>query len=449
MPKLPIVAIIGKPNSGKSSLFNRLIRKWHAIVSDIPGTTRDTIVHRIETQDLSYLLLDTGGIGGGSRDKDLEDDVERQAHLAIENADLVVFVLDALHDLTASDYAVADVLRKQKRGHVPVLLVLSKCDNPERADELLPHVYSLGIAEDVIVTSAVHRMGIDQLETEIVHALQKLHFGVEAGSDERAADSCPRIAVVGTPNVGKSSLINAFMTEGQRKSASRIVSNLPGTTRDASDTLVKHDGKEYLFVDTAGMRRKAHVKEDIESYAYLRSIKAVEQSDIVVLVLDAQDRISRQDKRLARMALEEGKGLLILLNKIDTLAGEEREAKTYEVRRALSFCQFVPLLPCSAETREGLLKIFDLLALIQINRARRIPTKELHNWYEQVAYGQSVTQLSSAKHITQASDIPPTFVLFTKQPKKIQLSHLRYLENQMRSTFGFEGTPIRWVTKAG
>jgi GTPase len=446
MAKLPTVAIIGRPNTGKSTLFNRIVGKRRAIVSDVAGTTRDHVVYRVENEKLDYLLLDTGGIGGGSTDKDFEDDVSAQSRIALESADLIIFTVDGREDLTASDYAVIDILRKRKKRHVPVILVPTKCDNFDDAELRMHEYLALGITEHILPISAVHRIGTDELEETIVAALQKLHFMKEE-KVQSTENETPRVAIIGKPNVGKSSIVNALMSEPQRALSSRIVSDIPGTTRDSSDSIIKFDDREYLFVDTAGLRRKSRVDEDLETISAIKSIQAVEDSDITVLVLDAHDVVSQQDKRIAALAIEEGKGLIMLLNKADLLTPDEKKEKEEEVRIAFRFCRFAPMLFCSAETRDGLLKLFPLLDTVHRNLHRSIPMKDLRRWYDSIVQAVPSQQLNKSKYITQAEGTPPTFVVFVKDPKKVDVSQLRFLDNNMRSTFSFEGAPIRWITK--
>lgn len=443
MAKIPTVAIIGRPNTGKSTLFNTLIGRRKAIVSDTPGTTRDQVAGLIEGQDLDYLLIDTGGMGGGTEDKELEDDVHRQSVLALEHADLIIFTLNSREEMTKNDYEIIDVLRKQKKGHVPVLLVPTKCDDPTTIESLLPQYFSLGICDEVIAVSAMHKTGLPELRSTIEQKLLDLHFE----RNEAPAADAPRIAIIGRPNVGKSSLVNAFMNETQRSKSPLLVSDIPGTTRDAVDTVIRYHETDYIFTDTAGIKRRKDTKGDIETYAYFRSVKEMEQCDITVLVLDATQPVSRQDKRIAGLATEEGKGLIILMNKIDKISSEEKKLRLQEIELQLQFCRFAQIIPVSAETKEGLLKIFDVIEMVQRNRTRRIGTNELMDWYKTTVYGQPMAVLAKSKLITQADEVPPTFVIFVKDPKKVQVSQLRFLDNSIRKVFGFEGTPIRWITK--
>ncbi len=448
MAKIPTVAIIGRPNTGKSTLFNRMVGRRRAIESEVAGTTRDHVVYKIERDELDYLLLDTGGMGGGSTDKDLEKDVAKQSLLALESSDLILFTVNSKEELTASDHEIIDLLRKRKKSHVPVIIVATKCDRVDITDDLLTQYESLGIADQVIGLSATHGTGIGELEDAIVELLQKMHFSknVETtGSDV----SIPRIAIVGKPNVGKSSVVNALMSDPQRAVSPRIVSEMPGTTRDSSDTIIKHEEKEYIFVDTAGLRRKSRVDEDLEYLSNVKSIQALEDSDITILMMDATEVVAKQDKRIASMAIESGKGLIIILNKADKMSQEARKEKEFETRAALPFCQFAPILFTSAETREGFVKMFLLIESVARNRLRRIPVKALMRWYEDAVTQVPARILAKSKFITQAEDVPPTFVIFVKEPKYVSISQLRSLENNIRKTFSFEGVPIKWVTKMG
>lgn len=443
MATLPTVAIIGRPNTGKSTLFNRLVGKRRAIVSDTPGTTRDHVSFRVEGEKVDYLLLDTGGIGGGSEDKDFENDVSAQSTVALAAADLILFTVNGKEDLTAADHAVADLLRKKRKRHVPVIVVLTKCDDWNVAEEHLSKAYELNAGDDVVGVSAAHRIGTDDLAEKIESHLRKLHFGKIV---DDSADRPPRIAIVGKPNVGKSSLVNALLSDGQRDISSRIVSDIPGTTRDSSDSIVRHEGKEYVFVDTAGLRRKSKTEGELDIVSSLKSIQAVEDSDVTVIVVDASELVSKQEQRIAAMAAEAGKGIVILANKADLLTNEERHEKEREMRIQLRFCDYAPILFVSAHSRVNLPKLFPLLESVARNRLRRIPTKELLRWFEGVVQKAPGT-IAKCKFLTQAKDVPPTFVLFCKKPSAIRTSDLRFLENSMRSTFAFDGSPLRWKTK--
>lgn len=449
MARLPTVAIIGRPNTGKSTLFNRLVGKRRAIESDVAGTTRDHVAYKVETDEMDYLLLDTGGIGGGSTDKDFEDDVEAQSIVALASADVIVFTVNSKEELTASDQRVAEILRKRKKAHVPIIVVATKCDRPDTIDDLLPQYYAFGLGDDVIGLSAAHNTGVGELEDAVIEKLKNLHFSKDELTLEAKEANPPRIAIVGKPNVGKSSVVNALMSDPQRETNARIVSDIPGTTRDSSDTIIRHEDKEYIFIDTAGLRRKSRVEEDLEYLSNVKSIQAVEDSDVTILMLDATDVISRQDKRIASLAIEGGKGLIIVLNKADKLNNEERKEKETETRASLPFCKFAPLLFTSALNREGLVKLFPVIESTARNRLRRIPIKELMRWYEEAIHGVPAQMLAKSKFITQADEIPPTFVIFVRDPRKVNVTQLRYLENNIRSTFAFDGSPIRWITKKG
>ena len=419
MARLPTVAIIGRPNTGKSTLFNRLVGHRKAIVSDVPGTTRDQVAGRVETDQLDFLLIDTGGMGGGSTDDEFKDDVQVQSTIALENSDLILFTINSREDLTSSDFDIIEDLRKKRQKHVPVILVLTKCDDTSITEEILPEYYALDIADEIIPVSAMHMIGVEELTGIVIEKLKALNFNTNKNWKHTTDNRQPRIAIVGKPNVGKSSLINAFMSEKQQSSSQLLVSEVPGTTRDSVDTSIKYHDQEYIFIDKAGIKRRKSTNQGIETYAYLRSIQSLEHSDIAVLVIDATEPVSKQDKRIARLAIEEGKGLIVLLNKSDKLSGSEKEITMQNARNSLAFCAFAPFLCVSAETRKDLLRIFDLIEMANQSRTRRIATKALNDWFKGAAIGKSLT---SSKHITQAEDIPPTFVLFARNPKNIHLN---------------------------
>lgn len=468
MPKLPLVAIIGRPNTGKSTLFNRIVRRRMAIENEVAGTTRDHIAHIVKRPEVDYMLLDTGGMGGGTDDKDFEDDVHAQSLLALQAADVILFTVDGKTDPTKNDFEIAKVLRRKSKRHVPVILVVTKCDNEKMLGQAIHAFHELGVEDEIIGISASHALGTDQLEESIVKHLKKLHFGKSVVEPEEEfyknqekteeeekkeydwltdPNRPPKVAIIGRPNVGKSSIINALMSDGQRAVSPKLVSPIAGTTRDSTDTVIRHEEKDYLFVDTAGLRRAAKVEWGVESISMLRSMNSIEQCDVAVLVIDGTEKVANQDKKIAGLAVEKGKGLIILLNKMDLLTSEQKKERMEDVKRNYLFCRYAPVVPCSAVTRDGISRMFALIDMAQRNRLRRIPQKELMTTYKDSVAGQPMTSLQSAKLITQANALPPTFVIFVKNPKVVQLSQLRFLENRFRKLFGFEGTPIRFITK--
>lgn len=447
MSKLPVVAIIGRPNTGKSTLFNRIIRKRMAIESDVAGTTRDHIAQIVRTDGLDYFLVDTGGMGGGTDDKDFENDVHAQSLIALKAADLIIFVVDGKTDPIKNDFAVAGELRKSRRKHVPVLLVINKCDNDNMKDTAEHAFHKLGVGDETLPVSAAHGIGFPELQVAIADQLHKLHFEKPETRNLQPETSVPRIAIIGKPNVGKSSICNALMSETQRALSPKLVSDIAGTTRDSTDTLVKYHDQEFLFIDTAGLRRQSKVDEGVESLSMLRTMQSIEECDVALLVLDGSEPVSKLDKKIAGMVTDAGKGLMILLNKTDLLDTEKKKERMEDIARNFVFCRWAPVLPVSAETREGLLKIFDRAMMIQRNRLRRVEEKDMRQFLHDAIQGQPMSSLASAKHVVQAKDPPPTFVLFVRNPKAVQVTQLRYLENRLRETFGLEGTPVRWITK--
>ena len=416
-----------------------------AIENEMAGTTRDHIAQIVRTEGVDYLLVDTGGMGGGTEDKDFEDDVHAQSLIALKAADLILFVVDGKTEPVKNDFAVAGALRKSRRKHVPVLLVINKCDNDNMKADAEHTFHKLGVGDATLPVSASHGIGFPELQAEIAEQLHKLHFEKPEARD--ANDEIPRIAIIGKPNVGKSSICNALMSEGQRALSPKLVSPIAGTTRDSTDTLVKYHDQEFLFVDTAGLRRQTKVEEGVESLAMLRTIQSIEECDVALLVLDGSEPVSKFDKKIAGMVIDAGKGLIILLNKTDLLDTEKKKERALDIERSFQFCRWAPVLPVSAETREGLLKIFDRAMMVQRNRLRRVDEKDMREFLHNAIKGQPMSSLASAKHVVQAKDPPPTFVLFVRNPKSVQVSQLRYLENRLRETFGLEGTPIKWITK--
>ena len=396
---------------------------------------------------MEYLLMDTGGMGGGTEDEDFEDDVHAQSLIALEHADLILFVVNSREELTAADHAVVEALRKDRRTHVPIFLVASKCDDPEKTEEILPQYYDLGIADRIFAVSAPHVLGIDELEKAIEEVLEGMHF--ETKKEEETADDMPRIAFVGRPNVGKSSLLNALMPDKQRKEQGRMVSEVPGTTRDTTDAIIRFHGKEFLFLDTAGLQKKR--REGVEAFAALRTLQAIEDADVTILILDATQEIGRQDKRIASLAIERGTGLVLLVNKTDLLDTEAKEQFHRDLVQAFVFCTWAPILFTSAETRDNLPKLFDLIEAVSENRERRIATPKINRWFQDIFAKHELKGIGGksvkTKYVTQVDVSPPMFAIFLNDPKRLHTSSLRFMENQLRKSFSFEGTPVRWVKK--
>ena len=432
----PIVAVVGRPNVGKSTLFNTLVGQQISIVKDTPGVTRDRIYAEVNWLDKEFTLIDTGGIEPQTNDIILAQ-MREQAQIAIDTADVIIFMTDVRQGLVDSDSKVADMLR---RSHKPVVLVVNKVDN---FDKFMPDVYefyNLGLGDPMPV-SASSKLGIGDMLDEVIK-----NFPV--GSAVHEDDDRPKIAIVGKPNVGKSSIINK-LTGNDRV----IVSNIAGTTRDAIDTPVKFNGKEYVFIDTAGLRRKNKIKEDIERYSIIRTVAAVERADIVMVVIDATEGITEQDAKIAGIAHERGKGIIIVVNKWDAI--EKNDKTVYEhtrkIRETLSFISYAEILFVSAVTGQRLNKVFSLADTIVESQNMRIPTGVLNEILtEAVALQQPPSDKGKRLRIyymTQVSVKPPTFVMFVNDKALTHFSYTRYIENKIREAFGFRGTSIRFINR--
>ena len=432
----PIVAIVGRPNVGKSTLFNALAGKKISIVKDTPGVTRDRIHADVDWLDHKFTMIDTGGIEPDSNDIILSQ-MREQAQIAIDTADVIIFMTDVKQGLVDSDAKVADMLR---RSHKPVILVVNKVDNFNKMMADVYEFYNLGIGDPVPI-SASQRSGLGDMLDKVVNYFADLNL-------EQEEDDRPRIAIVGKPNVGKSSIINKITGESRV-----IVSNIAGTTRDAIDTDVKWNGKDYVFIDTAGLRRKSKVKEEIEKYSIIRTVTAVERADVVIIVIDAVEGVTEQDAKIAGIAHENGKGIIIAVNKWDAIEKNDKTVYEYtnKVRDILSFMPYAEIIFISAKTGQRLPKLFDMIDFVIANHAMRIETGVVN---EIMAEAVALQQPPSDKgkrlklyYITQVSVKPPTFVIFVNDKQLMHFSYTRYIENKIREAFGFKGTPLRFIIR--
>lgn len=432
----PVVAVVGRPNVGKSTLFNALAGERISIVEDTPGVTRDRIYAEVNWLDKNFTLIDTGGIEPESDDVILSQ-MREQAEIAIETADVILFLTDVRTGLVDSDQKVCEMLRRSQK---PVLLVVNKVDD---FDKFMPSVYEfyqLGIGDPIPVSGAL-KLGIGDMLDEVIK------YFPEQGEGEEEDDR-PKIAVIGKPNVGKSSLVNRLT--GKNRS---IVSDIAGTTRDAIDTTVVYSGREYVFIDTAGIRRKSKIKENLERYSVIRAVSAVERADVVVILIDAVEGVTEQDAKIAGIAHDRGKGIILAVNKWDAVEKNDQSVKEYtiEIRRVLSFLSYAEILFLSAKSGQRVNKIFDMVDLVLANNSMRIQTGVLN---EIIAEACAMKQPPSDKgkrlkiyYATQASVKPPTFVLFVNDKKLMHFSYQRYLENQLRETFGFRGTSMKFIIR--
>ena len=432
----PVVAIVGRPNVGKSTLFNALAGGKIAIVEDTPGVTRDRIYAETEWLGQSFTLIDTGGIEPESKDIILSQ-MREQAQTAIDTADVIVFITDVRQGLVDADSKVADMLRRSGK---PVVLVVNKVDSFEKFMPDVYEFYNLGIGDPVPV-SAASRLGLGDMLDRVAG-----HFQKESGEEEE--DERPRIAIVGKPNVGKSSIINKLLGE-QRV----IVSEVAGTTRDAIDTELVHDGKEYVFIDTAGLRRKNKIKEELERYSIIRTVTAVERADVVLVVIDAVEGVTEQDAKIAGIAHERGKGIVIVVNKWDAIEKNDRTMREYEqeVRRILSFVPYAEIMYVSAKTGQRLNKLYDVIDMVIENQTLRVATGVLNEiLMEAVALQQPPSDKGKRLklyYITQVSVKPPTFVIFVNDRELMHFSYQRYLENKIREAFGFMGISLKFFVR--
>ena len=432
----PVVAIVGRPNVGKSTLFNVLAGEMISIVKDTPGVTRDRIYADVSWLDKEFTMIDTGGIEPDSRDVILSQ-MREQAQIAIDTADVIVFITDVKQGLQDSDSKVADMLRRSGK---PIVLVVNKVDNFDKYMADVYEFYNLGIG-DPIPISAASRLGLGDMLDVVIS-----HFPEGAGEEEE--DERPRIAIVGKPNVGKSSIINKLLGENRV-----IVSNIAGTTRDAIDTAIKHNDKEYVFIDTAGLRRKNKIKEELERYSIIRTVTAVERADVVLMVIDATEGVTEQDAKIAGIAHERGKGVIIVVNKWDAIEKNDKTMREYEnkIRQVLSYMPYAEIIYVSAMTGQRLNKLYDMIDMVIENQTLRVATGVLNEiMTEAVAMQQPPSDKGKRLklyYITQVAVKPPSFVIFENDKQLMHFSYTRYLENKIREAFGFRGTSLKFFIR--
>ena len=432
----PVVAVVGRPNVGKSTLFNALAGERISIVKDTPGVTRDRIYADVNWLDYHFTMIDTGGIEPDSRDVILSQ-MREQAEIAIATADVIIFLTDVRQGLQDSDSKVADMLRRSGK---PVVLVVNKVDSFEKFMPDVYEFYNLGIG-DPFPISAASMLGLGDMLDEVVK-----HFPDYAKDEEE--DERPKVAIIGKPNVGKSSLINKLAQEERV-----IVSDIAGTTRDAIDTDITYDGKEYVFIDTAGLRRKNKIKEEIERYSIIRAVTAVERADVCIIVIDATEGVTEQDAKIAGIAHERGKVIIIAVNKWDAIEKDDKTIyrHTEKIRQILSFMPYAEIIFISAKSGQRLNKIFELIDVVIANNSMRVATGVLNEIVtEAVAMQQPPSDKGKRLRIyytTQVAVKPPTFVIFVNDKELMHFSYTRYLENRIRETFGFRGTALKFIIR--
>jgi GTP-binding protein len=459
---LPLVAIVGRPNVGKSTLFNRLLRQRKAIVESEPGVTRDRLYARAEWTGHRFTIVDTGGL-----DWDAETRIialtTQQAETAIAEADVIVFVVDGTIGVTPADEAVAEVLRRSRK---PLLVAVNKTDDPSRTAQTA-EFFRLGLEAEILPVSAYHGTGTGDLLDAIVDrlpvaaeaeagAVEEAEAGIAAGAEAESpgeAETSPgppiRVAVVGRPNVGKSSLVNAFLGEERV-----IVADEPGTTRDAIDVPFTRDGVGYVLIDTAGLRKRAKVKGSVERYSILRTLRAVDRCDVVLLLVDATQPLTEQDKRVAGYATEAGRAMVLVVNKWDIVEKDDKTYLAYEghLRRGLHYADWAPIVFTSAKTGKNLVRVLEAVVSVAANHRKRVSTPEVNRVFRD-AVGMNPPPAEGRRrvrigYVTQASAAPPTFVFFVNTPERVTDSYKRYLEGKAREAWGFEGTPLRLSFRA-
>ena len=432
----PVIAIVGRPNVGKSTLFNRILGDRISIVEDTPGVTRDRIYGEGEWLGRKFMLIDTGGLEPYSKDEILSK-MRLQAELAIESADAILFLTDIKTGMTATDQEIAAMLLKSQK---PIVLACNKTDQPGQPPMELYEFYNLGLG-DPIPISSTHGMGLGDL-------LEALFEHLPEATDEEDDDEVIKVAIIGKPNAGKSSLINRIVGEERV-----IVSNIPGTTRDAIDTPFEKDGQKYLLIDTAGMRKRGKIEENIERYSVVRSLMAIDRADVCVMMIDATEGVTEQDTKIAGYAHEQGKGMIVAVNKWDLLTKENGtfEEYTRQVYEGFAFMQYAKVVCISALTGQRVDKLFSLICHVAEKNAMRIPTGLLNDVLNEC---QSRVQPPTDKgrrlkilYITQASTKPPTFILFVNDKELAHFSYIRYIENRIRETFQLDGTPVRFIIR--
>ncbi len=432
----PVVAVVGRPNVGKSTLFNVLAGERISIVKDTPGVTRDRIYADASWLDKEFTLIDTGGIEPDSNDIILSQ-MREQAQIAIDTADVILFLTDVRQGLLDTDAKVADMLRRAKK---PVVLVVNKVDSFEKIIPDVYEFYNLGIGEPFAI-SAASMLGLGDMLDEIVK-----HFPAQKQDEEE--DTRTKVAVIGKPNVGKSSLVNRLTGENRV-----IVSDIAGTTRDAVDTAVVWQDQEYVFIDTAGLRRKSKVREDLERYSVIRAVTAVERADVVLILIDAEEGVTEQDAKIAGIAHDKGKGIIIAVNKWDAVEKDDKTMYRHSerIRQVLSFMPYAELMFISAKTGQRVDRIFSTIDMVLENNSMRIATGVLNEIVtEAVAMQQPPSDRGKRLkiyYVTQVAVKPPTFVIFVNDKKLMHFSYTRYLENRIRDAFGFRGTSLKFIIR--